>query len=49
MPGHPPMPIPPALDLHATSFAISNAAELTTARVDAEGIPMPSLLGNYCP
>ena len=37
------------MDLHATLFAISDAAELTTARMDAEGIPMPSLLGNYCP
>ncbi len=33
------------MDLHATLFAISDAAELTTARMDAEGIPMPSMLG----
>lgn len=33
------------MDLHATLFAISDAAELTTARMDAEGLPVPSLLG----
>jgi hypothetical protein len=37
------------MDLHATLFAISDAAELTTARMDADGVPMPSLLGGYCP
>ncbi len=36
------------LDLHATLFAISDAGELSTARMDGEGIPMPSILGNYC-
>jgi hypothetical protein len=36
------------MDLHVTLFAISDAAELTTARMDAEGLPMPSLLGG-CP
>jgi hypothetical protein len=36
------------MDLHATLFAISDAAELTTARMDAEGIPMPAILGG-CP
>jgi hypothetical protein len=34
------------MDLHVTLFAISDAAELTTARMDAEGLPMPSLLGS---
>lgn len=37
------------MDLHATLFAISDTAELTTARMDAEGVPMPSLLGGDCP
>ena len=37
------------LDLHATLFAISDAGELSTARMDGDGIPMPSILGNYCP
>jgi len=38
------------MDLHATLFAISDAAELSTARMDAEGVPMPALLGGgSCP
>lgn len=38
------------MDLHATLFAISDAAELSTARMDAEGIPMPGVLGGgSCP
>jgi hypothetical protein len=36
------------MDLHVTLFAISDAAQLTTARMDAEGLPMPSILGG-CP
>ena len=36
------------MDLHATLFAISAAGALSTTRMDGEGIPMPSILGNYC-
>lgn len=35
--------------MHATLFAISDVGDLTTARMDADGIPMPPLLIGYCP
>jgi hypothetical protein len=36
------------LDLHATLFAISATGEVKTARMDAEGVPAPSGMPNFC-
>ena len=35
------------MDLHATLFAISDSGVVSTARMDADGVPSPSSLGDY--